>query len=170
MTNPPGKIYVGLGGNLPHPDHGSPRLTLEAALLSLRRRGIRLVRLSPWYRTAPIPVSDQPWFVNSVAEIETELSPERLLAELHAIEAEFGRVRSVPNAARRIDLDLLDFRGEVAPGGPGKPILPHPRLAERAFVLQPLADLAPQWRHPVTGTAIHALVAALPRDQITKRL
>ncbi|MBS0518129.1 MAG: 2-amino-4-hydroxy-6-hydroxymethyldihydropteridine diphosphokinase [Proteobacteria bacterium] len=161
---------MGLGGNLPHPHHGSPRLTLEAALLALGRRGIRLVRLSPWYRTAPIPVSDQPWFVNAVAEIETELPPERLLAELHAVEAEFGRVRSVPNAARRIDLDLLDFRGEVAPGGPGRPILPHPRLAERAFVLQPLADLAPQWRHPVTGTPIQALVAALPRDQIIKRL
>jgi 2-amino-4-hydroxy-6-hydroxymethyldihydropteridine diphosphokinase len=76
----------------------------------------------------------------------------------------------VANAARTIDLDLLDFRGEVAAGGPGKATLPHPRLSGRAFVLRPLADLAPDWRHPVSGISIDALVAALPPNQLIERL
>jgi 2-amino-4-hydroxy-6-hydroxymethyldihydropteridine diphosphokinase len=137
---------------------------------ALRRRGIEVRRVSPWYRTAPVPASDQPWYINAVAEISANLSADRLLADLHAVEEAFGRVRSVPNAPRLIDLDLLDFRGEIAPGGPGKATLPHPRMADRAFVLRPLADLAPDWRHPQTGAAIGALVAALAEDQVTERL
>jgi len=163
-------IYIALGGNLSHPRHGPPRQTLEAALKALAERGVTVRRISPWYRTAPVPASDQPWYVNAVAEVETDLLADTLLAGMHAVEGEFGRVRSVPNAARLIDLDLLDFRGEIAPGGPGKATLPHPRIAGRAFVLLPLADLAPDWRHPVSGTAIGALVAALPRDQIIDRI
>jgi 2-amino-4-hydroxy-6-hydroxymethyldihydropteridine diphosphokinase len=163
-------IYIGFGGNLPHPRIGSPKATLEAALASLQSRGIEVRRVSPWYRTAPVPASDQPWYINAVAEISAHLSADRLLAELHAVEDEFGRVRSVANAPRLIDLDLLDFRGEVAPGGPGKATLPHPRMTGRAFVLRPLADLAPQWRHPRTGASIGALVADLPGDQIIERL
>ena len=158
-------VYVALGGNLDHPTWGGPRATLEAALAELGRRGVTVRRLSRWYRTAPVPVSDQPWFVNAVAEVETGLDPDALLAVLHAVEAGFGRVRTVANAARLIDLDLLDYRGVTAPGGPGKATLPHPRMAERAFVLRPLADLAPGWRHPVTGQPIAALVAALPPGQ-----
>jgi 2-amino-4-hydroxy-6-hydroxymethyldihydropteridine diphosphokinase len=100
----------------------------------------------------------------------TELPADRLLAVLHEIEEAFGRVRSTPNAARRIDLDLLDFRGVIASGGPGKATLPHPRMAGRAFVLRPLADLAPAWCHPVTGTSIAALIAALPADQNITRV
>jgi len=91
-------IYIGLGGNLPHPRYGSPKATLEAALASLRSRGIEVRRVSPWYRTAPLPASDQPWYINAVAEISANLPADRLLAELHAVEEDFGRVRSVPNA------------------------------------------------------------------------
>jgi 2-amino-4-hydroxy-6-hydroxymethyldihydropteridine diphosphokinase len=158
-------IYVALGGNLDHPTWGPPRRALEAALAELGRRGVTVRRVSPWYRTAPVPVSDQPWFVNAVAEVETALGADALLAVLHAVEADFGRVRSVPNAARLIDLDLLDYRGVTTPGGAGSATLPHPRMAERAFVLLPLADLAPAWRHPATGQPIAALVAALPPGQ-----
>lgn len=163
-------IYIGLGANLPHPTFGSPIDTLKAALAELGRRGIDVRRLSPWYRSAPVPASDQPWFANAVAEVATDLPADRLLAVLHEVEEAFGRVRSVPNAARPIDLDLLDFRGEIAPGGPGRATLPHPRMAGRAFVLRPLADLAPAWRHPVNGIPIEALVAALPAGQIMERL
>jgi len=163
-------IYIGLGGNLPHPQYGPPRATLEAALTTLTDRGIEVRQVSPWYRTAPVPASDQPWYFNAVAEISATLPADQLLAELHAVEQEFGRVRGVPNAPRLIDLDLLDFRGEIGPGGPGKATLPHPRMTGRAFVLRPLADLVPGWRHPVTGTPIEALVAALPADQVTERL
>jgi 2-amino-4-hydroxy-6-hydroxymethyldihydropteridine diphosphokinase len=163
-------IFIGLGANLPHPQYGPPRQTLEAALGELGRRGVETIRLSPWYRTAPVPASEQPWYVNAVAEIGSDLPADQLLALLHEVEEAFGRVRTVPNAPRRIDLDLLDFHGETAPGGPGKAILPHPRLAGRAFVVRPLADLAPGWRHPVTGTPIEALVAALPQDQVIEQL
>ena len=138
--------------------------------MELGRRGVSVKRVSPWYRTAPVPASDQPWYVNAVAEVATTFPADRLLAVLHDVEEAFGRVRTVPNAARMIDLDLLDFRGETAVGGPGRAILPHPRLAARAFVLRPLADLAPAWRHPVTGTPIQALLAALPPDQTIEPL
>ena len=165
-----GSIYIGLGANLPHPTYGAPVDTLKAALADLGARGIAIQALSPWYRSAPVPVSDQPWYLNAVARIATELPADRLLEVLHEVEEAFGRVRSEPNAARRIDLDLLDFRGEIAPGGPGKATVPHPRMTARAFVMRPLADLAPAWRHPVTGAPITALVAALPADQFIERL
>jgi 2-amino-4-hydroxy-6-hydroxymethyldihydropteridine diphosphokinase len=163
-------IFLGAGANLPHERYGSPRQTLEAALVELGRRGVRPLRVSPWYRTAPVPASDQPWFENAVAEVDSGLPADALLAELHAVEAAFGRARTVPNAARPIDLDLLDYRGEIAAGGPGKATLPHPRMAGRAFVLRPLADLAPHWRHPVTGRPIADLLRALPADQAAERI
>lgn len=161
-------VFVGAGANLPHPSFASPRDTLQAALLELDRRGARVVRCSRWYRTAPVPASDQPWFVNVVAEIATSLSADDLLAMLHEIEDLFGRVRSVPNAARLIDLDLLDYYGKISAPGAGRAVLPHPRMAGRAFVLRPLADLAPRWRHPVSGATISDLMRALPPDQVAE--
>lgn len=158
-------IFIGAGANLAHPTYGSPRETLEAAFQELGRRGVQVLRVSPWYRTAPVPASDQPWYQNAVIEVGTNLGPDKLLATLHEVEEAFGRVRTVANAARTIDLDLLDFRGEIVPESPGRATLPHPRLATRAFVLRPLADLAPDWRHPVTGQPIQALLAALPFDE-----
>jgi 2-amino-4-hydroxy-6-hydroxymethyldihydropteridine diphosphokinase len=163
-------IFVGVGANLTHERYGAPRQTLEAALAELRYHGVQILRLSSWYRTAPVPPSDQPWYVNAVAEVVSDLPADVLLAELHAVEAEFGRRRTVPNAARPIDLDLLDYRGEIAAGGPGRAILPHPRMTGRAFVLRPLADLAPDWRHPVTGQPIQELLAELPADQQAERI
>jgi 2-amino-4-hydroxy-6-hydroxymethyldihydropteridine diphosphokinase len=165
-----GGIYIGLGANLPHPTYGSPMDTLKVALNELTRRGVEVRQLSPWYRSAPVPASEQPWFDNAVAEVATDLPADRLLALLHEVEEIFGRARSTPNAARLIDLDLLDFRGEIAPEGPGKATLPHPRLAARAFVLRPLADLAPDWRHPVSGISIGELSRALPPDQLIEKL
>jgi 2-amino-4-hydroxy-6-hydroxymethyldihydropteridine diphosphokinase len=163
-------IYIALGANLDHPTWGPPRRALEAALAELGRRGVTVRRVSPWYRTAPVPASDQPWYVNAVAEVATELPADRLLALMHEVEEAFGRVRTVPNAPRMIDLDLLDYHGEMAAGGPGKATLPHPRMEGRAFVVRPLADLAPAWRHPRTGASIQALLAALPADQTIEAL
>lgn len=164
------RVFVALGANLEHPLYGAPRRALEAALEELGRRGMAVRRVSPWYRTAPVPASDQPWYVNAVAEVVTDLSADALLARLHEVEDAFGRVRTVPNAARLIDLDLLDFHGEIASGGPGRATLPHPRMEGRAFVLMPLADLAPDWRHPRTGISIQDLLAALPPDQVIERV
>ena len=163
-------IFVGVGANLTHERYGAPRQTLEAALAELRYHGVQIRRLSSWYRTAPLPPSDQPWYVNAVAEVASDLPADVLLGELHAVEAEFGRRRTVPNAARPIDLDLLDYLGEIAVGGPGRATLPHPRMTGRAFVLRPLADLAPDWRHPVTGQPIRELLARLPADQQAERI
>jgi len=164
------RIFIALGANLEHPTYGPPRRALEAALEELGRHGVAVRGVSPWYRTAPVPASDQPWYVNAVAEVATDLPADALLARLHAVEDAFGRVRTVPNAARLIDLDLLDFNGEIAAGGPGRATLPHPRMEARAFVLRPLADLAPDWRHPRTGVTISASLAALPADQVIERL
>jgi len=135
----------------------------------LSEAGVAVVARSRWYRSAPVPASPQPWFVNGVAAVATGLGPVPLLALMHRIEARFGRVRAAANAARTLDLDLLDYDGMVRGAGEA-PILPHPRLHERAFVLLPLAELAPDWRHPVTGAAIAGLIAALPADQPTRPL
>jgi 2-amino-4-hydroxy-6-hydroxymethyldihydropteridine diphosphokinase len=129
----------------------------------MRAGGIAVAARSPWYETTPFPPSDQPRFVNGVAAVETRLAPGDLLAALHAIERGLGRVRTVPNAARTIDLDLLDYNGLIL-DGPEPPILPHPRMGERDFVLRPLADIAPAWRHPVSDLSVGELLARLPHD------
>ncbi|MFM2129509.1 MAG: hypothetical protein RL477_1055 [Pseudomonadota bacterium] len=157
-------ILIGLGGNLDSPRFGPPRRTLAAALERLAAGGIRVLRRSRFYTSAPVPVSDQPWYVNAVAEIETGLDPVGLLAALLAVEKEFGRRRGAVNAARVLDLDLLAYGDAVTPAD-AHPALPHPRLAERAFVLLPLAELAPGWRHPGDGREISALINGLPRGQ-----
>jgi 2-amino-4-hydroxy-6-hydroxymethyldihydropteridine diphosphokinase len=162
--------YIGLGANLQHPLYGSPRHTLTAAIEALRTAGLDIVTRSAWYESAPVPIADQPWYVNGVVSVHSDLTAVDLLALLHRVEAEFGRVRSVVNAPRVVDLDLLDHRGETRSGAGGDPVLPHPRMAERGFVLLPLQEIAPDWHHPATGRAIADLIATLPADQITRRM
>lgn len=155
-------ILIGLGANLPSA-FGEPSDTLKAALERLCDEGVKLVRRSQFWHSRPVPVSDQPWFVNAVAAVETSLSPQALLVLLHQIEAEFGRVRSVVNAPRLIDLDLLAYGRLISAESP--PLLPHPRMDQRAFVLLPLAEIAPDWRHPASGLDLPTLIARLPADQ-----
>jgi 2-amino-4-hydroxy-6-hydroxymethyldihydropteridine diphosphokinase len=157
-------ILAGLGANLDSARFGPPRRTLEAALARLEAGGIRIAACSRFYRSAPVPASDQPWYVNAVAVAETPLGPKALLEVLLAVEEEFGRVRSVANAPRVLDLDLLAY-GDIVTAEDAVPALPHPRLAGRAFVLYPLAEVAPDWHHPATGTSISSLIRALPADQ-----
>ncbi len=156
-------ILIGIGANLPS-DAGSPRETCEAALVHLGRLGAAVTARSPWYESAPVPPSDQPWYVNGVASVQTTLSPAGLLAALHLTEAAFGRVRTSVNAARSLDLDLLAYNDEVREVG--APRLPHPRLQDRAFVLYPLRDLAPGWIHPILGETAADLAARLPPQGI----
>lgn len=161
-------IFIGLGGNLPS-RAGSPRDTLRAALADLAAARVRTVALSGFWETAPVPVSDQPWFVNAVAAVDTELDPAALLALMHQIEADYGRERLAVNGARTLDLDLLAYHDRVNPG-PDSPILPHPRVHLRAFTLRPLAELAPDWVHPATGEPIGRLLAALDPAQEARRI
>ncbi len=159
-------ILVALGANLPGPD-GAPALeTCRRAAAALDALpGLRLRALSRWYATAPLPPTPGvPDYVNGVAWLEPRSgaappTPAALLAALQGIEAAFGRVRPYPNAPRTLDLDLLDLDGLVRAGP--DPILPHPRMQDRAFVLAPLCDLAPGWVHPVLGRRAADLLAAL---------
>ncbi len=152
---------IGIGANLPGLDLAPPRATCGRALGRLEGLGIRIVKRSGWFSSRPVPASAQPWFVNAVAAVETALGPAALMAALLACEAGLGRLRSAANEARTIDLDIIDYDGRVV-AGRGCPRLPHPRLEGRAFVLLPLAEIAPGWRHPVSGAAIVELIAALP--------
>ncbi|MEO8559949.1 MAG: 2-amino-4-hydroxy-6-hydroxymethyldihydropteridine diphosphokinase [Rhodospirillales bacterium] len=155
-------VLIGLGANLPS-HHGAPMASLVAALRLIQDGPVRILARSPWYESEPIPASDQSWYINAVIAGTTLESPDNLLKELHKIEQEFGRERGVVNAARPLDLDLLAYGDAVtAPAGHGIAVLPHPRLSERAFVLRPLADIAPHWRHPTLKAAAEELLARLP--------
>ena len=129
---------------------------------------LRLVGLSRWFETAPVPPSGQPPYVNAVAELRVDpgatLDPATLLERLMAIEAACGRQRSTPNAARTLDLDIIGI-GDMVREAPD-PVLPHPRAHLRAFVLAPLIDVAPGWVHPVLKQTAAALLAALPPQEI----
>jgi 2-amino-4-hydroxy-6-hydroxymethyldihydropteridine diphosphokinase len=170
--------YVALGANVPSA-LGGPRETLEAALAAFGDAGLRLVARSRWYRTPAYPPGAGPEFVNGVAAVETALDPRGVLDALHRIEAGLGRRRDERWAPRTCDLDLIACGQLVLPDAatqgewaglpveerrraPQGLVLPHPRMQERVFVLRPLCDLAPEWRHPVLGRTAAELLAALP--------
>ena len=157
-------ILIALGANLPSPA-GAPAETLKQALILMAQRSITVERQSGFYRSAAWPNPADPPFVNAVASVITTLAPAELLAELHAIEAQFDRRRGEANAPRTLDLDIIDYAGRVETGPPE---LPHPRMHTRAFVLWPLAEIAPDWRHPVSGLTVSELIAALPPSDIRR--
>jgi 2-amino-4-hydroxy-6-hydroxymethyldihydropteridine diphosphokinase len=163
-----GGIFVALGANLPSAAYGEPRATLEAALSLLAAENVAVLRRSSWWRSGPQPVSDQPDFINAVVEIDTAMRPADLLQLLHRIESACGRVRNQRWEARALDLDLIDYRGQQDAGREAGPVLPHPRMAERLFVLLPLQEIAPDWRHPADGRDLAALIAAAHPMRINK--
>lgn len=155
-------IVVALGGNIPS-TAGEPDVTIHAALSVLYDYGVTVIAVSRFYRTPAWPDASEPPFVNAAAIVDTDLPPDALLNVLHTIEARFGRVRSRPNAPRTLDLDLVDYHGKIMHGAL---TLPHPRVAERAFVLVPLSDVAPDWCHPVSGIGVRDIVAHLPPSDL----
>lgn len=151
-------ILIALGSNSDGP-WGTPRDTVTQALRRLNASGMKLKRASSLMVTAPFGVTDQPDFVNAVAEIETTLAPEPLLRRLHAIERLAGRRRTLRWGPRTLDLDLVDYNGIIRRDVP--PVLPHPGIAERIFVLAPIAEIAPTWRHPETHLTAQQMLAKL---------
>ena len=154
-------ILVALGANLPS-QAGPPENTIRAALVVLSQEDIRVEAISRMYGSPAWPDPSDPPFVNAVARLTTELSPAELLRRLHDTEASFGRRRAADsprrNAPRTLDLDLIDYDGLVQLG---PPVLPHPRMDSRAFVLVPLRDVAPDWKHPESGRDLSELIAEL---------
>jgi len=161
-------ILICVGANLPSPRHGPPRATCGAALATLAEAELSIAQRSQWYKSAPVPVSEQPWFINAVVRVQTTLDPTSLLGLLLKTEESFGRRRGELNAPRILDLDLLAYeemvtdREQPNSGGMGAPDVPHPRMHERPFVLLPLRDVAPCWCHPVSGMGVEELIQALP--------
>lgn len=159
---------VAIGANLPRAGGSGPLETCRWAVARLAAiPGMRVVAVSSWWESAPIPPDPaSPPYVNGVARLEGAMAPEALLAALHAIEDEAGRARPYPNAPRVLDLDLVDLGGRVRQWPP--PVLPHPRAHLRAFVLLPLAEVAPGWVHPGSGRTVEALAAALEPQEIRR--
>lgn len=156
-------ILIAAGSSLPFCGIDSQRLVLNGFLALERVVSVEII--SPLYETPAWPDPADPPFINAAARIETALPPAGLMAALHAIEAGFGRLRREKNAARTLDLDLLAYDSERRDGADGGPVLPHPRLESREFVLTPLCDIAPDWRHPVSGKTARAMLAAQPARQ-----
>lgn len=162
-------IVIGFGANLSG-RYGAPEETFQHALAALSAQGISVLQSSSLWKTSPVGTADeQDWYTNAVIEVETAKSGMDILTILLDIEAEFGRVRSIRNAARSIDLDLICYHDEIM-DDQDRLVVPHPRMHERGFVLLPLQEIAPEWVHPVSGVAIEALVSQLPDDQQAERI
>ena len=163
---------IALGSNGVSPWGGAAE-TVQKAMVILSKKVGHLAGESPLYATPAFPAGAGPDFVNAAIRVTTPLSAADLLTALHAVEAEAARERTVRWGQRTLDLDLIDYNGLVVPETAGNgPILPHPRVAERAFVLGPLVDIAPVWRHPILGTSANELFEAVPIEdrQGLKRL
>ncbi len=177
------KAHVALGANLPHAEF-SLEMTLSQAIATLSGPDVVIRSVSRFFSTPCFPPGAGPDYVNAAIELATSLSPTDLLDRLHAVEHEYGRARLQRWGMRTLDLDVLSYDDQVLPDlivyrhwadlppeqqievAPEQMILPHPRLQDRAFVLVPLADIAPKWRHPVSGRTVADMLHALPADDI----
>jgi len=175
-------FLIALGANLPSAV-GLPAQTLTAALKKMAEQGLALIAVSRFYGSPAFPAGSGPDYVNACAVVSADAMPEDVLARLHAIEEELGRVRTERWQARKIDLDLIAAGHIVLPDPeaqaawralplerqmretPTELILPHPRLQDRGFVLIPLAEIAPGWRHPATGRTVAEMAAGLPEAE-----
>jgi 2-amino-4-hydroxy-6-hydroxymethyldihydropteridine diphosphokinase len=157
---------IAIGANLPDRFGLKPLQICTRAVQKIGEiAGMSGLVRSRWYSSAALPDSSQPRYINGVVRVETGLPPPALLEALQEIEQSMGRVRSLPNAPRTLDLDVIDMDGMIRAAN--DPILPHPRAHLRAFVLLPLRDVAPGWVHPVLCKTVHGLIEELtPQDTL----
>lgn len=155
------RVYLGLGSNM-----GDRENLLQSALDALDTPDLQLKRVSSLYETEPIGFRAQGWFLNLVAEFDTELFPKQLLHRMQKVELSLGRVRSVKNGPRTIDIDILLYGNSVIKTGELE--IPHPRYRERRFTLAPLAELNPGLRDPVTGQTMAEMLAAVTGQAIRR--
>ncbi|WP_299349630.1 2-amino-4-hydroxy-6-hydroxymethyldihydropteridine diphosphokinase [uncultured Shimia sp.] len=173
---------LALGGNLPS-KNGPPEETLKSALLALSDVNLPVKKVSRFYKTPCFPAGAGPDYVNAAAVVESEMSAAEVLAQLHAVEALLGRERAGRWVGRTLDIDLIGSADKILPDRqtyeqwrglvveeqlqmtPAELILPHPRIQDRAFVLVPLNDVAPDWIHPVLGVSVAEMLAALPESE-----
>lgn len=155
-------VYFSLGSNV-----GDREQHLRDAIARLGLAG-RVVCVSSFYETEPVEVAEQAWFLNCAVGLETSLAPEQLMSAVLDIEQQLGRRRTQSKGPRTIDIDILLF-GDRVIASPGLTI-PHPRMHERRFVLEPLAEIAPEARHPLLKKTVAELLRQLPEGQIVRRL
>ena len=149
------RIYLSLGSNV-----GDREGNLRKAVERLASDDVRVLRRSRIYETEPLDYQDQAWFLNQVVEADTALFPMQLLTRIGRVEHELGRVRTVRNGPRTIDIDILFYAAAIV--NTPRLEIPHPRLAERRFVLAPLAELAPDLRHPATHRSVRQMLESAP--------
>jgi 2-amino-4-hydroxy-6-hydroxymethyldihydropteridine diphosphokinase len=154
-------VYLSLGSNV-----GDRETHLARARERLNADGLRVLRTSALYETEPRDFPDQPWFLNQVVEIESSLFPKQLLERTQKIERALGRIPTGPKGPRTIDIDILLY-GDTILSTPGLEI-PHERLADRRFVLEPLAELAPDLRHPRTGSTVNEMLARVKNQKVER--
>jgi 2-amino-4-hydroxy-6-hydroxymethyldihydropteridine diphosphokinase len=158
-------ILIALGSNISGP-WGSPEETLKRAVKELNRWPLKLATVSTVIKTKPFGNTNQPNFVNAVAIISTALSPDALIRKLHMIEHKGGRRRRKRWGPRTLDLDIIDYNGQIRSAKLGAPkdlVLPHTAIAERTFVLEPIAEIAPRWKHPVNHKSAALILRKLYR-------
>ena len=158
---PMNTVYLSLGSNV-----GDREANLVRAIDELASRGARILRQSSFYETEPLEIRDQAWFLNCAVEAETELDPRQLLETLLEIEIEMGRRRSIKYGPRNIDIDILLFGASVV--NARDLVIPHPRMAERRFVLVPMSEIAPDARHPVLGKTMKELLKATADESVVR--
>jgi 2-amino-4-hydroxy-6-hydroxymethyldihydropteridine diphosphokinase len=154
-------VYLSLGSNL-----GDRAKNLQAGTSALRKAGINVTRISSTYETEPVDYLEQPWFLNIAVEAETELHPAALLQTLRGIEKEMGSEKLIAKGPRLIDMDILLYASKVIDTPELQ--IPHPRMHLRRFVLQPLAEIAPNVRHPILGTSPAEMLASTPDQSVVR--
>lgn len=157
------QVYLSLGSNI-----GERDANIGRAVEELGNRGLRITRKSSLYETEPVEFADQPWFINSAIEGETDLQPAELLNAVLAVEQVMGRERRVPKGPRLIDIDILLFDDAVIHTSDLD--VPHPRMTERLFVLAPMAEIAPDAVHPVLKKTMAQLLAGTPDSSAVRRI